>query len=166
MFEVSESDLKPVDCSPVPIGGGAGAGGAGGAAGSGKGSEGKAWPAVVADTLRGAVATGLLAPEDEVVSLYHRRLEHGYPTPSLGRDAALGAALPWLRGRSVWSRGRFGSWKYEVGNQDHSLMLGVEAADAVLFGAPELTLGHPDVVNARKNEEMRYAVAPRPNGWR
>ena len=159
MFEVSESDLKPVDCSPVPIGK---------AGGNGNGKGGKDWPAVVADCLRGAVATGLLSAADEVVSLYHRRLEHGYPTPSLGRDAALQTALPWLQaeGRNVWSRGRFGSWKYEVGNQDHSLMLGVEAADAVLFGAAELTLRHPNVVNARKNEELRFAEAPRANGWR
>ena len=63
-----------------------------------------------------------------------RRLEHGYPTPSLGRDAVLAEALPWLREQKIWSRGRFGSYKYEVGNQDHSLMLGVECADNVMFG--------------------------------
>ncbi len=62
-------------------------------------------------------------------------MEHGYPTPSVGRDAVLDKALPWLRERDIWSRGRFGSYKYEVGNQDHSLMLGVECADNVLFGA-------------------------------
>ncbi len=49
-------------------------------------------------------------------------------------------ALPWLRSAGIWSRGRFGSYKYEVGNQDHSLMLGVEAADNVLFGAKVLLL--------------------------
>lgn len=121
---------------------------------------------MVRDTLAGAVATGLLQPDDQVVSLYHRRLEHGgalgrhpssneqaplvamstrhqsfaetvasctrslrlavlastlttraraapagYPTPSLGRDAALARALPWLQRRGIWSRGRFGSYK-------------------------------------------------------
>ncbi len=64
-----------------------------------------------------------------------RRLEHGYPTPSLARDSVLEKALPWLRQSGIWSRGRFGSYKYEVGNQDHSLMLGVECADNVLFGS-------------------------------
>lgn len=150
MFEVSESDLKPVESSPESLFGG------------------RSFPAVVADSLRGAVATGLLNEKDEVVSLYHRRLEHGYPTPSLGRDSALETALPWLKaeGRNIWSRGRFGSWKYEVGNQDHSLMLGVEAADAVLFGSAEPTLTSPDTVNSGKNEELRFAEAPRANGWR
>lgn len=63
-----------------------------------------------------------------------RRLEHGYPTPSVERDGVLVDALPFLRQYNIWSRGRFGSYKYEVGNQDHSLMLGVECADNVLFG--------------------------------
>lgn len=69
-------------------------------------------PAVVLETLRGAVATQLLQPGSEVVSLFHRRLEHGYPTPSLGRDAVLEQALPWLQeAAGIWSRGRFGSYK-------------------------------------------------------
>jgi hypothetical protein len=60
----------------------------------------------------GAVATQLLQPGDEVVSLFHRRLEHGYPTPSLDRDAVLQEALPWLQeAAGIWSRGRFGSYK-------------------------------------------------------
>ena len=54
MFEVSESALKPVAQEPAPLGGGA-------------------WPAVVAETLAGAVATRMLAPDDQVVSIYHRR---------------------------------------------------------------------------------------------
>ena len=87
-----------------------------------------------------------------------RRLEHGYPTPTLARDGVLAKALPWLRERGIWSRGRFGSYKYEVGNQDHSLMLGVEAADNVLFGAKELTLHHPNIVNGKKNTELLYAT--------
>ena len=37
-----------------------------------------------------------------------RRIEHGYPTPSCERDAALDKAQPWLRERNIWSRGRFG----------------------------------------------------------
>jgi protoporphyrinogen oxidase len=138
MFEVSESELKPVDCSLVDIGA-------------------SKLPNVVRDTLLGAVATKLISADDEVVSIYHRRIEYGYPTPSLGRDDAANQGLTWLRDRQIWSRGRFGSWKYEVGNQDHSLMLGVEAVDNILYGAPELTLNYPNLVNVRKNTDQRYA---------
>jgi hypothetical protein len=66
---------------------------------------------VVRETLIGAINTQLMKPGDEVVSLYHRRIEHGYPTPSLGRDEVLDKALPWLQQFGIWSRGRFGSYK-------------------------------------------------------
>jgi hypothetical protein len=106
--------------------------------------------------LKGAIATGLIAHSDEVVSVYHRRLEHGYPTPSLKRESVLQKALPELRNHGIWSRGRFGSYRYEVANQDHSLMLGVEAVDSILFGSQEVTLEHANIVNACKNTQMRY----------
>lgn len=96
-----------------------------------------------------------LNAEDEIVSTYHRRFDHGYPTPTLDRDDALKDLLPHLYKRDILSRGRFGSWKYEVGNQDHSFMLGVEAVDNVVNGAVELTLNYPDFVNGRKNTERR-----------
>jgi len=137
MFEVSESFMKSVNQGPVELGG-------------------RTFAAVVKECLLGAINSSLMTAGDEVVSLYHRRLEHGYPTPSLGRDAALAKALPWLRAKNVWSRGRFGSYKYEVGNQDHSLMLGVECADNVTAGTLEVTLNHPNVVNGLRNTELLY----------
>ena len=63
--------------------------------------------------------------------------------------------LPKLQDMDILSRGRFGSWRYEVGNQDHSFMLGVEATDHVVNGAAELTLNYPDFVNTRSNSERR-----------
>eukprot|EP00879_Flechtneria_rotunda_P033744 GHRR01037478.1.p1 GENE.GHRR01037478.1~~GHRR01037478.1.p1 ORF type:complete len:121 (-),score=35.74 GHRR01037478.1:26-388(-) len=50
--------------------------------------------------------------------------------------------------------------QYEVANQDHSLMLGVEAVDNILFGTQELTLNHPDIVNGAKNKVMHYKQTP------
>ena len=38
---------------------------------------------------------------------------------------------------SIWSRGRFGAWLYEIGNMDHSAMQGVEFVNNVLEGEPE-----------------------------
>ncbi|KAI9696077.1 MAG: hypothetical protein M1836_005908 [Candelina mexicana] len=126
MLEVSESSMKPVD-------------------------EGN----MLKDCVQGLVNTEMLKPGDEIVSTYHRRFDHGYPTPSLEREGVLKQLLPKLQAKGIYSRGRFGSWRYEVGNQDHSFMLGVEAADNIVNGATELTLNYPDFVNGRSNSERR-----------
>ncbi|KAJ5163575.1 uncharacterized protein N7500_005405 [Penicillium coprophilum] len=110
---------------------------------------------LLADSIKGLVNTEMLQPGDEIVSTYHRRFDHGYPTPTLEREGALTQILPKLQEKGIWSRGRFGSWRYEVGNQDHSFMLGVEAVDNIVNGAVELTLNYPDFVNGRQNTERR-----------
>lgn len=38
----------------------------------------------------------------------------GYPIPTLERDEILDKLLPELKAMGIYSRGRFGSWKYEV----------------------------------------------------
>ncbi len=86
----------------------------------------------------------------KVLSTYHRRLEHGYPVPFLKREQYLRIIQPWLESKSIFSRGRFGGWRYEVGNQDHSLMQGVEIADFILFGTPEETYPNARLVNSMK----------------
>ena len=45
-----------------------------------------------------------------------------------------------LSDAGVLSRGRFGAWKYEVSNQDHSFMQGVEAVAHLLNGDREATV--------------------------
>lgn len=107
-------------------------------------------PAVAADTVRGMLATGLVADPASIHHTWHARLPRGYPIPSLGRDRALAALLPALEAREVYSRGRFGAWKYEVSNQDHSLAQGVEVVDRLLTGAEEETIRWPERVNARR----------------
>jgi len=125
MLEVSESSLKPVSSH------------------------------LLKESIQGLINTHMIDATDEIVSTYHRRFDHGYPTPSLEREGVLTQLLPALQAKDIWSRGRFGSWRYEVGNQDHSFMLGVEAVDNIVNGAVELTLNYPDFVNGRKNEERR-----------
>jgi len=127
MLEVSQSHMKPVNEETL-----------------------------IADCIQGLINTTQLLPTDEIVSIYHRKFPHGYPTPSLTRDGQLAKLLPQLKNDfNIWSRGRFGSYKYEVANQDHSMMIGVEAVDNVLFGGLEMTLESPDFVNGRRNVERR-----------
>jgi protoporphyrinogen oxidase len=107
---------------------------------------------VVDECLSGLRTAGLVPAEATIVSLWHKRVDHGYPTPFLGRDALLERIEPVLRARNILSRGRFGAWKYEVGNMDHCFMQGVEAVNHILLGREETTLRLPSVVNdpARK----------------
>jgi protoporphyrinogen oxidase len=90
---------------------------------------------------------GLVLPGAEVASLWHRFEPRGYPTPFLGRDAVLDAIQERLEDLRIFSRGRFGAWRYEVSNQDHSFMQGVEIVDRLLAGGEEPTLRRPDLVN-------------------
>lgn len=66
------------------------------------------------DCIQGLINTEMIEPNDEIVSTYHRCFEHGYPTPSLERDGILEQLLAKLQKMDIYSRGRFGSWKYEV----------------------------------------------------
>jgi protoporphyrinogen oxidase len=105
---------------------------------------------VVRQTIDGLRAARLLGPQAVVESVWHRRLEHGYPTPLLERDGVLDRIEPVLYSMNILSRGRFGGWKYEVGNMDHSFMQGVEAVNHLLLGEPETTLRLPAAVNAQR----------------
>ncbi|MGE4291053.1 MAG: NAD(P)/FAD-dependent oxidoreductase [Desulfovibrio sp.] len=96
-------------------------------------------------SLRGLEHAGMLAPPDRarLVSRFEMSREYAYPVPTLERDAALTAIQPRLETLDIFSRGRFGGWKYEVGNMDHSVMQGVEWAQRILEDKPETTYTLP-----------------------
>jgi len=116
---------------------------------------------IVQLSIEGLLNTKLITKDDKIVSKWHTRLEYGYPTPFVGRDELLAELQPKLESLGVFSRGRFGGWKYEVGNQDHSLMQGVEVADRVLLGIEEETYNYPDLVNGRKTTSRFYGNGQR-----
>ncbi|MBM3333288.1 FAD-dependent oxidoreductase [Candidatus Sumerlaeota bacterium] len=103
--------------------------------------------------IEGLKATRLLPDQSEIVSLWQTHVPYAYPIPSLGRDEALAEILPALERSGIYSRGRFGAWKYEVGNQDHSAMQGVELINRLLNGEAEITLNDPDAVNAARSSQ-------------
>lgn len=94
---------------------------------------------IVDQTIEGMLNVRLLDESDvpRIVDTYVIERDYTYPTPSLERDAALRTIHPWLHERDVFSRGRFGAWRYEVGNMDHSVAQGVEWVNRVVLGQAE-----------------------------
>jgi len=88
------------------------------------------------------VNVGLVEPDADVASVHLIDVEYAYPVPTLNRDRALQVIQPWLAEREIYSRGRFGSWRYEIGNMDHAVKMGVDAARRLLQGSAE------DIVSA------------------
>ena len=94
---------------------------------------------MIQQTIDGLRSEGLLPAEHKVISTWSYTAEYGYPTPSVDRDEILKQVIPYMDSLKVYSRGRFGGWKYEVSNQDHSFMQGVEWIDFVMKQIPEQT---------------------------
>lgn len=125
MVEISESPHKPVQADTL-----------------------------IGDTIRAMVEDQLIPDPARIISRTHRRLPQGYPTPFLGRDALVDTMLRTYEHHGIYSRGRFGAWKYEVSNQDHSFAQGYECVNRLTAGGgaeSEPTLHTPGVVNARRN---------------
>jgi protoporphyrinogen oxidase len=97
---------------------------------------------IIDATIQGLVNSGMIeeAQQDEIVSRYLIDIPYSYPVPTLKRDRALESIQTFLESKGIFSRGRFGAWKYEVGNMDHSFMQGVEVVDRLLFGKEEKTV--------------------------
>jgi protoporphyrinogen oxidase len=120
LLEVSESQHRPVDAGTI-----------------------------ASDCLASLRTTGLVPRDATVASVWHRRLPRGYPVPLVERDDVLDPIQERLAHFGIASRGRFGGWRYEVSNQDHSLMQGVEAIDAIVLKMPESTYPDPASVDKK-----------------
>jgi hypothetical protein len=99
---------------------------------------------VDADRMMNEVIAGLIrahileeSDKNRVISQYQRFVAYSYPIPTLKRDLALGTIQPALWSQNIYSRGRFGAWRYEIGNMDHSVMMGVEAVNHAVTGEKE-----------------------------
>jgi protoporphyrinogen oxidase len=96
------------------------------------------------ETVLGELRAGELIAADAVpVSRFYQRLHHGYPVPVLGRDEIVDPILRALEALNIYSRGRFGVWRYEVSNQDHAFMQGLEVVGRILDGTPETVIDTP-----------------------
>lgn len=59
---------------------------------------------------------------------------------TLDRDEALDVIQTVVLQRGIYFRGRFGAWKYAVGNMVHSLQKGLEAVNTILFQREETAI--------------------------
>lgn len=80
---------------------------------------------------------GVIDGRAPVASVHVEDIPYAYPIPTVERDRALRTIQPWLIERDILSRGRFGSWRYEMGNMDHAVKMGIDAARRLVTGATE-----------------------------
>ncbi len=83
------------------------------------------------------VKHGLISSPGDAQHLWEKQIDYAYPIPTVGRESALKRLLLALEEMNIYSRGRFGAWRYEVGNMDHSFMQGREIADFIARGSKE-----------------------------
>jgi protoporphyrinogen oxidase len=103
------------------------------------------------EVIQGALNTRLIERREDIISTWSYRADYGYPTPGIHRDEVLAEIIPFFEANEVYSRGRFGLWKYEVSNQDHSFMQGVEVVERLVNGRAEVTAIDPNYANAQKH---------------
>jgi protoporphyrinogen oxidase len=85
----------------------------------------------------GLRSAGVIEGRPNVASATVVNIDYAYPVPTLKRDAALRTIHPWLMEHGIYSRGRFGSWRYEMGNMDHAVKMGSDVARRILKDKPE-----------------------------
>ena len=90
-------------------------------------------------TVNGLVKAGILSEGDRenIASTWLKKIDFAYPAPTLERDDSLREIQLFLGNNQIYSRGRFGAWKYEIGNMDHSVMMGVEVVNRILCSEKE-----------------------------
>ncbi|KAL6741208.1 hypothetical protein Aduo_014484 [Ancylostoma duodenale] len=93
--------------------------------------------AIIECTIKDLMEHGIIYPTSKIESKWIHVLPYGYPIPTLDRDGELEKVHRTLEKEHIYSRGRFGSWRYEVANQDHSFTMGTEVIDKILYGKEE-----------------------------
>ncbi|MBC7248224.1 MAG: FAD-dependent oxidoreductase [Actinobacteria bacterium] len=75
-------------------------------------------------TLASLLSEGFLEKGEEPLSIFIKTLPKAYPIPTKDRDSRLSSIQTYLINNDIYSIGRFGTWKYEIGNMDHAVTMG------------------------------------------
>ena len=89
---------------------------------------------IIEKTVDGLVNTKMITKSDRNLIETTNVIDasYAYPVPTLDRGRALSIIQPYLEEKGVFSRGRFGSWKYEESSMDQSIMQGVEVINNII----------------------------------
>nr|XP_039271749.1 uncharacterized protein LOC120346149 [Styela clava] len=114
---------------------------------------------IMDEVVRDACLVGLLRPNDEIVSIHITEMTHGQPLPTIESEQKIDEALMWLQERGIYSRGRFGAFKYHLGDLDHCFIQGVEAVDHILKGDLERCLwSSANDINRRGKSKIEFPL--------
>ncbi|MCX5696526.1 MAG: FAD-dependent oxidoreductase [Candidatus Omnitrophica bacterium] len=99
---------------------------------------------ILNNTIKGLINSGIIGKFEKkhIVSTFVFDIDYAYPIPTIKRDMALREIQPALEKMGIYSRGRFGSWRYEIGNTDHSFLQGKEVIDRLVNNTRERVWGN------------------------
>lgn len=87
---------------------------------------------IVEETIKGLEEAGFMEKSEEPISIFTTTLGKAYPIPTIDRDARLEVINRFLGENGIHSIGRFGTWRYEVGNMDHAVIMGYKLAQVLV----------------------------------
>ncbi|MEU9429056.1 FAD-dependent oxidoreductase [Streptomyces sp. NPDC048342] len=95
---------------------------------------------------------GLVPEHTPLASTHVEVIPYAYPVPTMGRDEVLAQVVPWMEAHGIYPRGRFGTWRYEIGNMDHAVKMGIDVARRLLNGTREELLASAPALTAVRVE--------------
>ncbi|KAI6190171.1 Amino-oxidase domain-containing protein [Aphelenchoides bicaudatus] len=92
---------------------------------------------LVKRVIKDLIDVKIVDSEKQIYSTYVCTIPYGYPIPTLDRDQQLRKYNEAFESRQIFSRGRFGGWKYEVSNTDYCFEIGRQVVEKLYLDIDE-----------------------------